>query len=73
MTKFISPRARFTGELGEIKVEELKGLNENIKNIEDNIYNLAVPLVTNDELPKDLKYLYETFRQFNARRDVGRG
>lgn len=40
--------------------EELKGLNENIKNIEDNIYDLAVPLVTNNELPKDLKYLYET-------------
>lgn len=34
MTKFISPRARFTGELGGIKVEELKGLDFNIETLE---------------------------------------
>lgn len=34
MTKFISPRARFSGELGGIKVEELKGLDFNIETLE---------------------------------------
>lgn len=34
MTKFISPRARFSGELGGIKVEDLKGLDYNIETLE---------------------------------------
>lgn len=34
MKKFISPRARFTGELSGIKVEELKGLDFNIETVE---------------------------------------
>ena len=34
MTKFISPRARFSGELGGIKVENLKGLDFNIETLE---------------------------------------
>ena len=34
MTKFISPRARFTGTLNGIKVEDLKGLDFNIETLE---------------------------------------
>ena len=34
MKKFISPRARFTGELNGIKVEELKGLDFNVETVE---------------------------------------
>lgn len=34
MMKFISPRARFSGELGGIKVEDLKGLDYNIETLE---------------------------------------
>lgn len=34
MSKFISPRARFSGELGGIKVEDLKGLDFNIETLE---------------------------------------
>ena len=40
--------------------EELKNLSKNIKNIEDNLYDLAYPLITNMDLPHDLRYLYET-------------
>lgn len=34
MNKFISPRAKFSGELGGVKVEELKGLDFNIETLE---------------------------------------
>lgn len=37
MNKFISPRARFSGELGGIKVEELKGLDFNIETLEERL------------------------------------
>lgn len=40
--------------------EELQKLPKEIKNIEDNLYDLAYPLITNMELPHDIKYLYET-------------
>ncbi len=40
--------------------EELNALPKDIKNIEDNLYDLAYPLITNDVLPHDLRYLYET-------------
>lgn len=48
--------------IGYYKLDEelIKKLPKNSKDIEDNIYDLAYPLITNDKLPKDLEYLYET-------------
>lgn len=43
-----------------VNEDDLKNLPKEIKNIEDNIYDLAYPIITNVELPHDLKYLYET-------------
>lgn len=42
-----------------INEEELENLPKNIKNIEDNLYDLAYPLITNMDLPHDIKYLYD--------------
>ena len=39
--------------------EKIKDLPRGSKDIELNIYDLCCPLVTDEELPKDIKYLYE--------------
>lgn len=50
--------------IGYYKLDEetLKELPNNIRNIEDNIYDLCFPLIVEKEsdLPKDLLYLYKT-------------
>lgn len=55
MTKFISPRARFTGTLNGIKAEDLKGLDFNIETIEGRLKEV------NDKLEHVTPFLDEYF------------
>ena len=40
--------------------DEINELPINSKNIEDNLYEICCPLITNEELPTNIKCLYET-------------
>ena len=82
MTKFISPRGRFSGELAGIKVEQLKEINYDIKTIEERLKEIKNKLeevkpffdeyfYTSDESNKDIQYYkYNPNKQDELSEDI---